>query len=51
MLGDEVASAGVQGAGEEGGEDQVDERFRTKGSNEEIVEEELGDDVKEMQGG
>ena len=51
VLGDEVPGAGVQGAGEEGGQDQVDEGRGAAGGDEEVVEEELGGDVEQVQGG
>ena len=46
MLCDEVSCAGVQGAGKEGGENKVDERFCAEGRDEEVVEEELGGDIE-----
>jgi hypothetical protein len=46
---DEVARAGMQGSGEEGREDEVDEWFPAKRGDEEVVGSKLSEDIKVMQ--
>lgn len=48
VLGDEVASAGVQGAGKEGRGNEIDEGADAEGTDEHVVEHELDDDVEEV---
>lgn len=51
VLGDEVAGQGVQAAGEEGGEQQVEEGVDGSEAEEEDVKGDLGDDVEEVDPG
>lgn len=51
VLGDEVASAGMQGAREEGGEDQVEEGLRRAELDEGVVEQHLRCDVDDVDAG
>lgn len=51
VLGDEVARQRVQAAGEEGGEQQVEESVGRSKAEEEEVKGELGDDVEEVDPG
>jgi hypothetical protein len=45
MFGDEMASAWVQGAGEEGAEDQIDQRIPSNKAHEGPIKQELSCDI------
>lgn len=51
VLGDEVARAGMERAREEGREDEVVERVRGAGPDQDVVERELSCDVEHVDGG